>query len=238
MSGPQGPILKEWDAWRPQEPVIAPPSFSHSAGARPQQKPFHSPEMRRANNRLSNNTLSQLATAGGLTPESFPDDPMERHSEEESSTTGHSDPRSQAVHPQYANPVGINANFNGSREALNNNSLVRLRDSHLRSRLRTAFLSNDLRSPLPGPVGPPPNFRPGPPPMMSPRGPPPDGRAYPPQRDPRLGPPPPCRPVSPEGAAARTQANSTAGYAATATSAGSRWRLAPDQQEATASTHR
>ncbi|KAL2127943.1 hypothetical protein VTI74DRAFT_9942 [Chaetomium olivicolor] len=61
------------------EPVNAPPAFSHSAGSRPQQKPNPSPEMRRATNRLSHTTLSQLVTAGGLTPDVLPDDARDPH---------------------------------------------------------------------------------------------------------------------------------------------------------------
>ncbi|KAK3383369.1 hypothetical protein B0T24DRAFT_516071 [Lasiosphaeria ovina] len=94
------------------EPVNPPPAFAHSAGAQPQQKPYHSPEMRRANSRLSSTTLSQLAKAGGLTPDMFSDEP-------EDGAGPQSDPRGPAVQPQAsANPVGMNANFNGSREAL------------------------------------------------------------------------------------------------------------------------
>ena len=48
----------------PPAPVAAPPAFSHQPGAKPQTRPFHSPELRRANSRMSSTTLSQLAAAG------------------------------------------------------------------------------------------------------------------------------------------------------------------------------
>ncbi|KAI0882859.1 uncharacterized protein GGS22DRAFT_41853 [Annulohypoxylon maeteangense] len=50
------------------EPVVQPPSFSHAPGHVPATRPYHSPEMRRANSRLSLTTLNQLAKAGGVPP--------------------------------------------------------------------------------------------------------------------------------------------------------------------------
>lgn len=47
------------------EPVVPPPAFSHSPGALPPSKPWHSPELRRANSRMSNGTLSQMVVAAG-----------------------------------------------------------------------------------------------------------------------------------------------------------------------------
>ena len=49
----------------PPAPVAAPPAFAHQPGAKPQTRPYHSPELRRANSRMSSTTLSQLAAAGG-----------------------------------------------------------------------------------------------------------------------------------------------------------------------------
>ena len=43
------------------EPVAPPPAFAHAPGSLPPTKPYHSPELRRANSRMSNATLSQLA---------------------------------------------------------------------------------------------------------------------------------------------------------------------------------
>ncbi|KJK78993.1 hypothetical protein H634G_05808 [Metarhizium anisopliae BRIP 53293] len=48
------------------EPVSSPPAFSHGSQARPTSNPYHSPELRRANSRLSSSTLAQMATAGGM----------------------------------------------------------------------------------------------------------------------------------------------------------------------------
>ncbi|KAK3335563.1 hypothetical protein B0T19DRAFT_436405 [Cercophora scortea] len=182
------------------EPVNAPPAFAHGAGSRPQQKPYHSPEMRRATSRLSSTTLSQLANAGGLTPDLLADDPFEGPA-----TSLQTDPRGPSVQPQAsANTVGMNANLNGSREGLTSptNMPVRLSPG------LPPPSQQQSKSPLPsyptgppgdpsaqgrsGPhMGPPPNNR-GAPPMMSPRGPPPDGWVPPsgPPRDHRMGPPP------------------------------------------------
>ena len=52
----------------PPAPVVAPPAFAHEAGAKPQKRPHASPELRRANSRMSITTLSQLADAGQLSP--------------------------------------------------------------------------------------------------------------------------------------------------------------------------
>lgn len=49
----------------PVQPVAQPPAFLHQPGAKPQTRPYHSPELRRANSRMSNATLSQLAAATG-----------------------------------------------------------------------------------------------------------------------------------------------------------------------------
>ncbi|KAH8884003.1 hypothetical protein GQ53DRAFT_408703 [Thozetella sp. PMI_491] len=216
---PPGNIHEGMGRMETPEPVNAPPSFSHTPGARPQQQPYHSPEMRRANSRLSSTTLSQLAKAGGLTPETFPDDPMERHSGEDSSTAGQLDLRSQAVQqPHDATPLGMNANLNGSREALTLANPPR--SSPGLPPPQQGLSQHRSRSPLAGPAGPPPpgplpNYRGPPPPltsptgpllqgrgqppMMSPRGPPPDGRPYSPKWDPRMGPPPPGAGYSPRG---------------------------------------
>ena len=51
----------------PPAPVAAPPAFAHQPGAKPQTRPYHSPELRRANSRMSSTTLSQLAAANAAT---------------------------------------------------------------------------------------------------------------------------------------------------------------------------
>ena len=50
----------------PPAPVMAPPAFAHEPGAMPLTRPYHSPELRRANSRMSSTTLSQLADSGNM----------------------------------------------------------------------------------------------------------------------------------------------------------------------------
>ncbi|KAM0287745.1 hypothetical protein ACHAQH_000276 [Verticillium albo-atrum] len=96
------------------EPVSRPPAFNHGPQSRPLSRPYHSPELRRANSRLSNTTLSQLAKAGGVSipmeghPGSYPDG----RSGEDHAAMAH-----PSVHP-HANIVGASANDDGSREAM------------------------------------------------------------------------------------------------------------------------
>ncbi|KAK4128374.1 hypothetical protein N657DRAFT_560840 [Parathielavia appendiculata] len=119
--GPMVGNLETMKRMETPEPVNAPPAFAHGAGSRPQQKPNPSPEMRRATVRLSNTTLSQLATAGGLTPNAILNEPHELHfgNGSEGSSPRHTDHRGLAVQTQTsANAVEMNANTNGSREAL------------------------------------------------------------------------------------------------------------------------
>ncbi|KAA8635824.1 hypothetical protein SMACR_04267 [Sordaria macrospora] len=106
--------LQEIQRMQTPEPVNAPPAFAHSAGSRPQQKPYHSPEMRRAHNRLSNTTLSQIATQGGLPSDAVPND-FDRYPEQ-----GRGQSQGQpAVQPQASvKPMRMNANFIGTRQAL------------------------------------------------------------------------------------------------------------------------
>jgi CCR4-NOT transcriptional complex subunit CAF120 len=56
------------------EPVSTPPAFNRATKERPKSKAYHSPELRRANSRLSSTTLAQLANAGGLTNDGRPND--------------------------------------------------------------------------------------------------------------------------------------------------------------------
>ncbi|KAK4042088.1 hypothetical protein C8A01DRAFT_44861 [Parachaetomium inaequale] len=170
----KGPMAGNFDGMKRMEtpePVNAPPAFAHSAGSRPQQKPYPSPEMRKATNRLSNTTLSQLARASGLTPEALSDDRQELHFGSESAGPGprNTDQRGLGVQPQTsARAVGMNANINGSREVLTSPTTAfssrdaptpppPLRDP---SRKRS---NSPLRGPSAGPPGnPSPAFRPGP----------------------------------------------------------------------------
>ncbi|KAK5655014.1 hypothetical protein OQA88_6773 [Cercophora sp. LCS_1] len=192
------------------EPVNAPPGFSHGPGSRPQQAAQHSPDLRRQNNRLSNATLSQLATANGLNPEAFAHASAERQADDwrMRSPPAQTDPRGPAVQQYASANLGMNANFNGSREALTSPaSTGSSRPSPRYPPPDMGLSSKRSNSPLPGPNTPgggPSHMRPGPqmgppphsggrgtPPVMSPRGPPPDGRGFPGARDPRMGPPGP-----------------------------------------------
>ena len=58
--------LQELQAPSTPEPVAAPPAFLHAPGTLPISKPHGSPELRRANSRMSSATLSQLAGASGV----------------------------------------------------------------------------------------------------------------------------------------------------------------------------
>ena len=183
----RGPMIGNLDGMRrleTPEPVNAPPAFAHGAGSRPQQKPYPSPEMRRATNRLSNTTLSQIATAGGgHAPDNFLDDSRGFHPGSGNAGPGprQTDPRGLAVQPQAsANAMGMNANLIGSREVLTSPTTAHsARDREappppLRDLARNRS-NSPFRAPPTGSAGnAPPSFRPGPH-----GGPPPAGRRTP-----------------------------------------------------------
>lgn len=50
----------------PPEPVAMPPAFMHAPGDTPSNRPLPSPDLRKANNRMSDSTLTQLAAAGKM----------------------------------------------------------------------------------------------------------------------------------------------------------------------------
>ncbi|CAK7214339.1 hypothetical protein SCUCBS95973_002110 [Sporothrix curviconia] len=54
------------------EPVTAPPTLHHPPSSRPVATPYHSPELRRANSRLSSSTLAQIVNAGTVSNEGWP----------------------------------------------------------------------------------------------------------------------------------------------------------------------
>ncbi|PHH91438.1 hypothetical protein CDD83_446 [Cordyceps sp. RAO-2017] len=63
------PEMRDFEGMRHMqtpEPVSRPPAFNHGPQARPTSKAYHSPELRRANSRLSSTTLDQMAKAGGI----------------------------------------------------------------------------------------------------------------------------------------------------------------------------
>ncbi|KAH7196997.1 PH domain-containing protein [Fusarium flagelliforme] len=155
------PPLKDLDGMRQMhtpEPVSRPPAFNHGPQARPVSKAYHSPELRRANSRLSVTTLAQLSSAGGL---GGPNDskPSPREDEVDAARSGPS------VLPPHANSVGISANDNRSREVLSPPN----QDPSSNSLPPPANLSQQRsRSPLgqpplgpPSPYGRGPNSRPG-----------------------------------------------------------------------------
>ncbi|ODA78774.1 hypothetical protein RJ55_06158 [Drechmeria coniospora] len=63
---PMPPEMGDLEGMPTPEPVSRPPAFSHGSQAHPAGKAYHSPELRRANSRLSSTTLAQLAKAGGI----------------------------------------------------------------------------------------------------------------------------------------------------------------------------
>lgn len=116
------PQLDELQRMETPEPVNPPPAFAHSAGSQPQQKPYPSPEMRRANNRLSHTTLSHLAKTGNMAPDAFTDEQLYGDIDA-GPGPGYNNPRGQPVQPNTnANAMGINANVFKSREALTSSS--------------------------------------------------------------------------------------------------------------------
>ncbi|KAH6709287.1 hypothetical protein BKA61DRAFT_678181 [Leptodontidium sp. MPI-SDFR-AT-0119] len=104
--------LQELQATTTLEPVAAPPAFAHGPGAMPISKPYQSPELRRANSRMSNATLSQLAGAGGVAA-------YHAHGDEARTSGDHRQPSNgdRGVLPA-ANVEGFPANHDGLNEGL------------------------------------------------------------------------------------------------------------------------
>ncbi|RYC63222.1 hypothetical protein CHU98_g2990 [Xylaria longipes] len=116
-----GPPLHDFDGMRRMqtpEPVSQPPTFSHAPGDKPSNRPYHSPEMRRANSRLSINTLKQLS-AGNVPV----DQDVWSPDNEEQDQISRQNPDQHGLPPVLlnANNTGMPANV-GSREALLNNA--------------------------------------------------------------------------------------------------------------------
>lgn len=64
----------------PPMPVAMPPAFTHKPGEMPSVRPEPSPDLRKANNRMSNATLDQLAAAGRFKiPDSSPSSDYQNH---------------------------------------------------------------------------------------------------------------------------------------------------------------
>lgn len=104
--------LQELQVATTPEPVAAPPAFAHGPGAMPISKPYHSPELRRANSRMSNATLSQLAGAGGVAA-------YHAHGDDARTSEDHRQPSNgdRGVLPA-ANLRGLPANHDGLNEGL------------------------------------------------------------------------------------------------------------------------
>lgn len=106
-----GPPLHDFDGMRRMqtpEPVSQPPTFSHAPGDKPSNRPYHSPEMRRANSRLSINTLKQLSTVGNAPVDQDAWSPNDERNNEEQDDISRRNP------DQYGPPlVHLNANDAG-----------------------------------------------------------------------------------------------------------------------------
>ncbi|KAI9842356.1 MAG: hypothetical protein M1837_007276 [Sclerophora amabilis] len=63
---PANPPLRHQEGGSTPDPIAPPPAFAHQPGAKPGSRPGQAPELRRANSRMSSETLSQLARAGGI----------------------------------------------------------------------------------------------------------------------------------------------------------------------------
>ncbi|CAK7212082.1 hypothetical protein SBRCBS47491_001350 [Sporothrix bragantina] len=70
------------------EPVTAPPTLHHPPSSRPAATPYHSPELRRANSRLSNSTLAQIVNAGTVSNVSNEGWPMPDNQDRRPSSRG------------------------------------------------------------------------------------------------------------------------------------------------------
>ncbi|KAI1154819.1 hypothetical protein F4825DRAFT_130136 [Nemania diffusa] len=101
------------------EPVSQPPTFSHAPGDKPHNRPYHSPEMRRANSRLSLNTLQQLTKAGNMpaNQDAWATDSERNSEEQKEGSRQNPDQRGPLPVHSHADNMGMLANV-GSHEAL------------------------------------------------------------------------------------------------------------------------
>ncbi|KAI1180649.1 hypothetical protein F4777DRAFT_597429 [Nemania sp. FL0916] len=206
-----GPPLRDFDGMRRMqtpEPVSQPPTFSHAPEDKPQNRPYHSPAMRRANSRLSINTLQQLAKAGNVPVGQDVWDPdSERSSEDQREREMfRQNPDQRGPHPvhSHVDNTGIPANV-GSREALMTNSplppSVPLPATDSPQRSRSPFkptIGAQSRGPTSSPRPKTPTSRPGTATGNRPQGPPnfgpPQGGHHPAYRGPPPGAPLPGPP--------------------------------------------
>ncbi|KAG5981545.1 hypothetical protein E4U55_002849 [Claviceps digitariae] len=182
------------------EPVQRPPAFSHGSQARPTSKAYHSPDLRRANSRLSSSTLAQMATAGGMG--NFSDDyqnnypPRSRDNEDGGAMPGNQDrpsarqlplPGGDNPQPRSRSPMGPpspygqNPNSRPGTSESNRSQYPPGQGGPPRSpnpSQQQGFRPDQMRPP-PGPGGPP-----GGPPGPFGRGRPPPGQGPPPNGPP------------------------------------------------------
>lgn len=93
------------------EPVSRPPAFSHKTEGRPTSKAYHSPELRRANSRLSSSTLAHMVRGIGFGDKNAAAKGFPKPGREEGVVSG------PPVFPQAAS-MGTPANDIRSREAV------------------------------------------------------------------------------------------------------------------------
>lgn len=106
---------------RTPEPVAAPPAFAHAPGTLPPAKPYHSPELRRENSRMSNATLAQMAGASGMASgaglaaafASGPERPRTSEEQRRQNMTRYAEDRDQRGVLSSDHTSGMNANPNG-----------------------------------------------------------------------------------------------------------------------------
>ncbi|TVY49319.1 Protein SKG3 [Lachnellula occidentalis] len=108
--------LQELQATTSPEPVSAPPAFLHAPGSMPLSKPHDSPELRRANSRMSSATLSQLAGAGGVA--AAYGEPRTSEDQRHQNVGRVSEERGQRGVPSDANTYEYRANQGGLNEGL------------------------------------------------------------------------------------------------------------------------
>ncbi|KAI1294528.1 hypothetical protein F5Y03DRAFT_399460 [Xylaria venustula] len=196
------PPLRDFDGMRRMqtpEPVSQPPTFSHAPGDKPNNRPYHSPEMRRANSRLSINTLKQLATSGNLSVGQDAWSP-----ENERGSEGQKEIPRQNLDQRGLPPAHLNASNTGllaSGGSMKPPSPTPDMDS-VSQRSRSPFNpaagpQSDSRGPTPTPRPKTPTSRPGTAPGNRPPGPPSHGHQgnHPAYR----GPPPAGPPPGPPG---------------------------------------
>ncbi|CAL3964296.1 unnamed protein product [Diplocarpon coronariae] len=107
--------LQELQASSTPEPVALPPPFSHAPGTLPIAKPYQSPDLRRANSRMSNATLLQMAGAAGYHAHG---DEVRTSEDQRRQNVEALDNGDRGVLPKDANLKESNANEDGVNEGL------------------------------------------------------------------------------------------------------------------------